>query len=113
MTYEICTIIRSGAWRHTLAALEEAGFHEVTRQRAFGRGKQGGLKPYKAGKIGKPVIGIRLLPKWVLTLLVEETEVNKVLDVLESANRTGEIGDGRIFVSPLGVAVSPPILSLV
>ncbi len=101
MMYEICTVIRSSAWQRTLTALEAAGFSAVTRQRAFGRGKQGGIKPNKLGKLGKPVPGIRLLPKWVLTLVVEETEVTHALEAIETANRTGEIGDGRIFVSPL------------
>ncbi|MES2200615.1 MAG: P-II family nitrogen regulator [candidate division FCPU426 bacterium] len=97
---EICAVIRSGAWRRTLLALEAAGFGAVTRQRAYGRGKQGGLR------YGDGPEGIRLLPKWVLTLVVEDHDVEAAVAAIMTANRTGAIGDGKIFICPLGQTIS-------
>ena len=93
---EITAIIRSGKWSDTARELRAAGFHAVTRQRALGRGKQKGLSRGGGG------VRVRLLPKWLLSLAVEEGQVEAAVEALIRANRTGEIGDGKIFVSPVG-----------
>jgi len=92
---EITAIIRPGKCSATARALKEAGITAMTRHRAMGRGKQKGL----AGVDGKG--SVRLLPKWWLMFVVKEGQVDAALDALNRANRTGEIGDGKIFVSPV------------
>jgi nitrogen regulatory protein PII 2 len=97
---ELTAIIRSGRWPDTIKRLNEAGFYAVTRQRAYGRGKQKGLRygPEDSG-------GIMELPKWILSLIVEEADVDKAVAALMAGNKTGEIGDGKIFVCPVLEAV--------
>ena len=95
MMKEISAVIRSGKWSDTLRELKAAGVQAVTRQRAMGRGKQKGLVFNQDGS------GVRLLPKWMLTIVVDEAGVDAALQALIRANQTGEIGDGKIFVSPV------------
>ena len=95
MMKEITIIIRSGKWSATARELKEAGFYAMTRHRAMGRGKQKGLQSGADGG------GVRLLPKWLLVLVVEEAQVDDAIAALVRANRTGEIGDGKLFVSPV------------
>jgi nitrogen regulatory protein PII 2 len=94
MMKEIAAVIRPGKWGSTSRELKEAGVYAMTRHRVMGRGKQKGLKGGEGG-------GVRLLPKWWLILVVEEARVDQVVAALMRANRTGEIGDGKIFVSPV------------
>ena len=95
---EVIAIIRPNQWQKTKARLLEEGFTSFTVHRVYGRGRQKGLQYLKSGKI---VEGIRFLPKRMLTLFVKEEDVQTVSDLLIQVNRTGEIGDGKIFVSPL------------
>jgi nitrogen regulatory protein PII len=99
MLKEITVILRPGKWGDTLKALEAAGFGGFTRRRVYGRGKQSGLR------YGDGTGGIQVLPKWMLTLFAEESQVDALVKVILEANKTGEIGDGKIFVSPVGSVV--------
>ncbi|OGC04378.1 hypothetical protein A3H38_06925 [candidate division WOR-1 bacterium RIFCSPLOWO2_02_FULL_46_20] len=96
---EIIAIIRHSQWQKTKAGLAEEGFPSITVQKAFGRGKQKGLR--YLSQIGKSEAGIRLLPRRIVTLCVRDEDAAKVIDILIVINRTGEIGDGKIFVCPL------------
>lgn len=100
---EIIAVIRPRKWADTLEKLSEAGFDAFTRQRAFGRGKQMGLR-YQ-GADGVMTEGITFLPKWMVTLVVEDDQADQAVSIIQAANRTGQIGDGRIFVCPLDDAV--------
>ncbi len=97
MIKEIIAIIRTGKWAETLVKLEEIGIAGFTRQRVYGRGKQRGLR-YSADGEDK---GISFLPKWMVTIVVEDSKVDAVVAALIKANRTGEIGDGKIFICPV------------
>ena len=46
-----------------------------------------------------------LLPKLVLTTVVADKQLNKVISIIIKTARTGEIGDGKIFVSPVANAI--------
>ena len=48
---------------------------------------------------------IDLLPKVKIELVVSDTVVDEVIKVIIEAGRTGEIGDGKVFVYPLENAV--------
>lgn len=104
MLREVTAIVRSSKWKATAEALRDAGFVAMTRQRVYGRGRQKGLRYPSAGS-GQAGAGIPVLPKWMLTLMVEDFQVDAAVAALVSANRTGEIGDGKIFISVLGNAL--------
>ncbi len=47
----------------------------------------------------------RLISKRLLTMIVDDGDVKKVVDTIIEVNQTGNMGDGRIFVSSIGDAV--------
>ena len=75
MLRELTAIIRSNKWKATAEALRNAGFPALTRQRVYGRGRQKGLRYGTEPGAG----GIPVLPKWMLTLVVEDEQVDAAL----------------------------------
>ena len=102
MIKEIVAVIRPGKWAETLVALEKIGVAGFTRQRVYGRGKQRGLRYSSDGEEQK---GISFLPKWMITIVVEDSKVDAVVLALMTANKTGDIGDGKIFVAPISSSI--------
>ena len=95
---EIMAVIRPGKWPETLVKLEEIGIAGFTRQRVYGRGKQRGLRYSSEADDSR---GISFLPKWLVTLVVVDSKVDEVVEALMKCNRTGDIGDGKIFICPI------------
>ena len=89
-------IIRPSALRAVLDGLKAVGYSGVTVSEVSGHGTQKGItESYR----GQSVEG--LLPKLVVTAVVKNAQINKVVNIIVKTARTGEIGDGRIFVSPV------------
>lgn len=86
-------VIRPEVEREVVLALEAAGFPALTKSHVFGRGRQGGLK------VGP--VHYEELPKVSLMLVVEEDRVPEVVRTIETTARTGNIGDGKVFVTPV------------
>ncbi len=99
---EVIAIIRTGKWPETLMKLEEIGVSGFTRHRVYGRGKQRGLR-YSSDIEDER--GISFLPKWLVTIVVEDSKVDELVAVLLKANQTGDIGDGKIFICPIAEVV--------
>lgn len=66
-----------------------------------GHGKQGGLTENYRGRKFK----VDLLPKVLLTIFVNDEDVKKLVEAIMKAARTGEIGDGKIFIAPCESAI--------
>jgi nitrogen regulatory protein P-II 1 len=93
-------IIRPSALRAVLDGLKAVGYSGVTVAEVQGHGTQKGItESYR----GQSVEG--LLPKLVVTAVVDDTKVKKVTDIIVKTARTGEIGDGKIFISPVADAI--------
>ncbi|MEM4441215.1 MAG: P-II family nitrogen regulator [Desulfurococcaceae archaeon] len=90
--------IRPEKEQEVVLALEGMGFPALTKMSAMGRGKQKGLK------IGDVVY--EELPKTLLLIAVEDKDVDKVISTITKHARTGNIGDGKIFVSPIEKAIT-------
>ncbi len=60
-----------------------------------GHGKQGGLTETYRGRKFK----VDLLPKVLLTIFVNDGDVKKITDTISRNAKTGEIGDGKIFLA--------------
>jgi len=71
--------------------LSEGGFFALTRLDVFGRGKQMGIK------VGNVLYDS--LPKTELMMVVEDDQLEKVISIIQDSARTGNIGDGKIFVT--------------
>jgi nitrogen regulatory protein P-II 1 len=69
----------------------------MTVSQVSGRGKQKGITlQWRAGEYR-----VDLLPKIKIELVVLEEDVTAVLDAIVANARTGETGDGKIFVLPV------------
>jgi len=94
------SIIRPSALRAVLDGLKAVGYSGVTVTEVQGHGTQKGItESYR----GQSVEG--LLAKLLLTTVVSDKHLNKVLAIITKTARTGEIGDGKIFVSPVSNAI--------
>ena len=74
----------------------------MTAQDVLGAGVQGGRKE----RYGGTTHGTEsLVEKKMLSVVVFRGQVNAVVRIVVEASRTGEIGDGKIFVSPVAEVV--------
>ena len=62
-----------------------------------GRGRQLGVTESYRGSDYR----IDLLPKTRLEIIVKDEEVDEVVDIIVKTAQTGDIGDGKIFISPV------------
>jgi nitrogen regulatory protein PII 1 len=74
-------------------SLAEAGFISITKSHVFGRGKQMGIT------VGEQRYDE--LPKVMLMLVIEDGNVEKVLKIIQYKAYTGNVGDGKVFISPV------------
>ncbi len=82
-------------------ALHEVGVSGITVVEAKGFGRQKGhTELYR----GAEYI-VDFLPKVKLEVVVDDNQVDRVLEAIANAARTGRIGDGKIFVSPIETAI--------
>lgn len=94
---KIEAIIREEKLNDVKKALEEKSYWGMTVSQVSGRGKQKGISlQWRAGEYR-----VDLLPKIKIELVVLEEDVTAVLDAIVANARTGETGDGKIFVLPV------------
>jgi nitrite reductase (NADH) large subunit len=105
---EVVAIIRSERWIKTRVKAESLGFFAYTHHRVTGRGKQRGLR-FLAKRGATSGTGFRFLPKRMVSWIVPESDVDRLVEVVMDANRTGQIGDGKIFVLPMDGTIQIPV----
>ena len=82
-------------------ALHEVGVSGITVTEAKGFGRQKGhTELYRGAEYV-----VDFLPKVRLEVIVEDDQVDRVVEAIASAARTGRIGDGKIFVSTIDAVV--------
>ncbi|MDE2364306.1 MAG: P-II family nitrogen regulator [Hyphomicrobiales bacterium] len=82
-------------------ALTSIGVHGLTVTEVKGYGRQKGhTEIYRGAEYA-----VSFLPKLKIELAVAADQVQAVIDAISSVARTGQIGDGKIFVSPLDQAI--------
>lgn len=99
---KIEAIIRPEKINDVKQALDDLGFHGMNFLQVTGRGAQRGI--VHQGRSGETVT-VDLLPKVKLEVVVADQAVDRVIDAIIEASRTGNIGDGKIFVIPVETAV--------
>ncbi len=92
----IRAFIRPEKEQEVVLALEGAGFPSLTKMPVFGRGKQKGLQ------VGP--VHYDELPKILIMMVVNDEDVDKIVKIIQEKARTGFIGDGKIFISPVEAA---------
>ncbi len=122
---EICAIIRRDKLPETKKALVDVGYPSVSIQSVEGRGKQKGDVACTLADMDQdgavcnslhvklkstpseyalehtlPKVAL-YVPKRMLTMMVPDEAVDAVVAAIIEANRTGQPGDGKVFVCPL------------
>ena len=100
--HKIEALIRPEKVESVKNALADAGFSGLNVTTVTGRGRQKGI--VYQGRTGEKR-SIDMLPKAKLEIVVRDQELEKAVDKILLAARTGEIGDGKIFVLPVAEAV--------
>ena len=83
------------------AALEHLGVFGMTVSEVQGYGRQKGHTEVYRGV----EYAVDFVPKVRVDIVVDEAQVNKTIDALIEAARTGKIGDGKIWVTPVETVV--------
>jgi nitrogen regulatory protein P-II 1 len=98
---KIEAIIRHFKLEEVKNALTEQGVHgmTITEVKGFGRQK-GHTEMYRGTEYT-----VDFVPKIKLEVVVPAADVERVLDTILRAARTGQVGDGKVFVSELTEAV--------
>lgn len=98
---KIEAIIREEKLDAVKTALEHNGYLGMTVSEVSGRGRQGGLTlQWRVGEYR-----VDLLPKLKVEVVVLDEDVARILNAITRVTRTGEIGDGKLFVLPVENAV--------
>ncbi len=98
---KIEAIIREERLDAVKKALEEKSYFGMTVSEVSGRGKQKGIVlQWRVGEYR-----VDLLPKLKIELVVLDEDVAPVIDAIERNARTGDTGDGKIFVLPVETVV--------
>jgi nitrogen regulatory protein P-II 1 len=83
------------------SALQEIGVEGMTVLEARGHGRQKGHTEFYRGR----EYTVDLIPKIKLEIVVPDDMVDKAVQAIVSAARTGKIGDGKIFLSKVEEAI--------
>ena len=94
-------ITRTSKLEDLKEALNKIGVLGMTVSQVFGCGLQKGHQEVYRGR----TYDINLVPKIKVETIVCEIPVEKVLETAQKVLRTGQFGDGKIFVIPLSDAV--------
>lgn len=91
-------IIRPEKLEEVKKALEKAGIVGLNVVEVKGRGAQKGIA--YGGRSGQSYT-VDMITKMRVSAVVKDSDVQKTVDTIISAARTGSIGDGKIFVMPV------------
>ncbi len=97
----IIAIIRPHKLDDVHHELQEAGFKGLTVSEIKGYGRQKGHREIYRGTEYK----IEFVPKIKIELVCSDTDAEKAVSIIITASKTGEVGDGKIFVLPVEEAI--------
>lgn len=97
---KIEAVIREERLDAVKKALEEHGIHGMTVTEVSGRGQQKGISlQWRVGEYR-----VDFLPKLKIEIVCHDDDCDIAIDAIMKAAKTGRIGDGKIFVSPVEAA---------
>ena len=98
---QIQAIIKPHKLDAVKATLADLGILGVTAIEVKGFGRQKGhTERYRGGRMD-----VGFVPKVMLLISVKDEDADKAVDAIVSNARTGDVGDGKIFVSPISRAI--------
>jgi nitrogen regulatory protein P-II 2 len=97
----VVAIIKPFKLEEVRDALTAVGVHGMTVTEVKGYGRQKGhMEIYRGAEYA-----VNFLPKVRLEVAVSSDQAEKVVEAIGSSAKTGQIGDGKIFVTPIEQAV--------
>jgi nitrogen regulatory protein P-II 2 len=97
----VMAIIKPFKLEEVRDALTGIGVHGLTVTEVKGYGRQKGhTEIYRGAEYA-----VNFLPKIKVEVAIDSSQVKKVIDAITGAAKTGQIGDGKIFVYPIDHAV--------
>jgi nitrogen regulatory protein P-II 1 len=98
---KIEAIIREEKLESVKRVLEKNGYFGMTVSEVSGRGRQKGLcLQWRVGEYR-----VDFLPKFKIEVVILGEDVSKILHAIANSARTGDMGDGKIFVLPVDNAM--------
>ncbi len=94
-------IIRPEKLNDVCSALERAGYPGIMITEIEGHGRQKGIKQQWRGE----EFQVNFLPKTKVEIVVNDNEAENIIHALIESSSTGEVGDGKIFVSTVDEVV--------
>jgi nitrogen regulatory protein P-II 1 len=82
-------------------ALEDADIHGLSCEQVRGYGRQLG----RTDKYRGSTYAVNLLPKMKIEVVVKDEDLEDAIEAIVKATQTGEIGDGKIFISDVAEAI--------
>ncbi len=93
----IVAIVRTEKLEPLKEALFNADIAGMTISQVMGCGNQHGWSEYYRGT----EVLLNMVPKVKFELVVDDDRVQDLVDIICETARTGEVGDGKVFVSPV------------
>ena len=97
----IAAVVRPEKLEPLKEALFRAKISGMTIYQVHGCGNQHGWKEYFRGS----EVFLNMIPKVKFEIIVEDSRVDEIVDVIVGVARTGEVGDGKIFISSIDSVV--------
>lgn len=97
----VVAYIRHEAFEPIRAELLERGFPSLTVGEVKGSGRQRGIVEHYRGS----TLTVNVRPKLRLEIVIEDSDASIVIETILKHARTGEIGDGKVFVMPVEDAI--------
>ena len=94
---KIEVILRPEKLDEVRKAIEAVGYPGLTITEAEGHGKQKGVVQQWRGETYR----VEFLPKVKLELVVADSDLERIIQAIIKAAKTGSVGDGKIFVSKI------------
>ena len=97
----IAAVVRPEKLEPLKEALFQAKISGMTIYQVHGCGNQHGWKEYFRGS----EVFLNMIPKVKFEIIVEDSRLDEIVDVIVNVARTGEVGDGKIFISSIDSVV--------
>jgi nitrogen regulatory protein P-II 1 len=97
VTHVVTAVIKPFKLEEVKDALRGAGVLGMTASEVQGYGRQGGKsETWRGGEYE-----LAFVPKVRIDVVVDSADVDKIMDVIANLARTGKIGDGKIWATPV------------
>lgn len=97
----VTAVIKPHKWEDVRAALETVGVTGMTVSEVSGYGRQKGhTEVYRGAEYD-----INLVPKVRIEIVVDDADAEAITEAIVRASHTGQIGDGKVWTSPVDSVV--------